>query len=58
MYCLIFKIWKYTNNSFSSFIIVRVIITFVFHVFIHLNTTKVYNLNKLYARSISYYIKR
>ena len=58
MYCLIFKIQKYTNNSFSSFILVRVIITFAFRLFIHLNTTKVYNLNKLYARSISYYIKR
>ena len=58
MYYLIFKIQKYTNNSFSSFISVRVIITFVFRVFIHLNTTKVYNLNKLYARSISYYIKQ
>jgi hypothetical protein len=45
-----------TNNYFSSFIVFRVIITFIFLLFVHLNTRKNVNCIK-YTIDISYYIK-
>jgi hypothetical protein len=50
-------ILNYTNNSSSLFILFRVITTFVFLLFIYLNTTKICNLHKIYTRYILYYIK-
>jgi Ca2+/Na+ antiporter len=50
------KILNYTNSS-SLFILFRVITTFVFLLFIYLNTTKICNLHKIYVRYILYYIK-
>lgn len=51
-------ILNYTNNSSSLFILFRVITTFVFLLFIYLNTTKICNLHKIYTRYILYYIKK
>lgn len=56
-YCLFFKILKYTTNFTWSFILCRVIIFLFFFLLIHLNTTKICNLHKLYTRCISCYIK-